>query len=216
PPMHARIVLAAAFAVAAAAFVPFRQTPSAASPPASGAHTASRDDQVELSVTVYNSDVALVRDVRQVQMPQGIFDLRFMDIAATVTPATVHFRSVTQPARVAVLEQNYEYDLLDPDKLLRKYVGRDVTLVRTRSEDGTTKEEEVKARLLSYNTGPVWQIGKEIVTGLGADHIRFPNVPDSLYTRPTLIWTLQNSGADRHRVEASYLAKSLSWNADYV
>src|SRR4029079_13042155 len=216
PPMHARIVLAAAFAVAAAAFVPFRQTPSAASPPASGAHTASRDDQVELSVTVYNSDVALVRDVRQVQMPQGIFNLRFMDIAATVNPATVHFRSVTQPARVAVLEQNYEYDLLEPDKLLRKYVGRDVTLVRTRQDGGTTREESVTARLLSYNNAPVWQIGGEIVTGYPSTHIRFPELPGNLFARPTLIWSLNNEGGTRHRVEASYLATKLSWNADYV
>ena len=67
---------------------------------------------------------------------RGVGNLRFMDIAATVNPATVHFRSLTEPSRVSVLEQNYEYDLLEPDKLLRKYVGREVTLVRTRQEDG--------------------------------------------------------------------------------
>ena len=77
-----------------------------------------------------------MRDVRELQLPRGSFDLRFMDIAATVNPATVHFRSLTEPSRVNVLEQNYEYDLLEPDKLLRKYVGRDVTLVRRRSENG--------------------------------------------------------------------------------
>src|SRR5687768_4311359 len=89
------------------------------------------DDQVELNVTVYNSDIALVRDVRNIALPRGTFDLSFMDIAATVNPATVHFRSVSEPARLGVLEQNYEFDLLEPEKLLRKYVGRDVTLVRT-------------------------------------------------------------------------------------
>ena len=77
-----------------------------------------------------------MRDVRDLQLPRGGFDLRFMDIAATVNPATVHFRSLTEPSRVSVLEQNYEYDLLEPEKLLRKYVGRDVTLVRRRSENG--------------------------------------------------------------------------------
>ena len=74
----------------------------------------------------------------------------------------------------------------------------------------------MKARLLSYNNAPVWQIGGEIVTGLHADHIRFPELPGNLYSRPTLIWTLDNSGGARHRVEASYLAGKLSWNADYV
>jgi hypothetical protein len=178
--------------------------------------TTTLNDQAELSLTVYNSDIALVRDVRNLQLARGIGNLRFMDIAATVNPATVHFRSLTEPSQVSVLEQNYEYDLLDPDKLLRKYVGREVTLMRNRSDNGSTRQEEVKALLLSYNTSPVWKIGNEIVTGLGADHIRFPELPDSLYSRPTLIWTVQNDGAAKHRVEASYLARSLAWNADYV
>jgi hypothetical protein len=115
-----------------------------------------------------------------------------------------------------VLEQNYEYDLLEPEKLLRKYVGRDVTLVRRRQEAGATIEEPVTARLLSFNAAPVWQINGEIVTGLQPDHIRFPDVPGNLFSRPTLIWTLDNDGAARHRVETSYLAGNLSWTADYV
>jgi hypothetical protein len=174
------------------------------------------DDQAELAVTVYNSDIALVRDVRNLTLARGTSDLSFMDIAATVNPATVHFRSLTEPARVSVLEQNYEYDLLEPDKLLKKYVGREVTLIRARQANGSTREEEVKARLLSYNNAPVWQIGSEIVTGMHADHIRFPELPESLYARPTLIWTLQNDGSTRHRVEASYLAGKLAWSSDYV
>jgi hypothetical protein len=139
-----------------------------------------------------------------------------MDIAATVNPATVHFRSLSEPNRVTVLEQNYEYDLLEPDKLLRKYVGRDVTLIRRREDNGQTIEEPVTARLLSYNQAPVWQIGSEIVTGLGADHIRFPELPGNLFSRPTLIWSLNNDGAVGHRIEASYLATNVTWNADYV
>src|SRR5438067_620290 len=108
-----------------------------------GQDSSTLEDQVDLGVTVYNSDIALVRDVRDIQLPRGSFDLRFMDIAATVNPATVHFRSLTEPSRVSVLEQNYEYDLLEPEKLLHKYVGRDVTLVRTTSVGGATREEQV-------------------------------------------------------------------------
>ena len=215
--MQTRIGLAfAATLIAAAALISRHAAPVAQAAPGTGQDSSTLDDQVELAVTVYNSDLALVRDVRELQLPRGSFDLRFMDIAATVNPATVHFRSLTEPLRVTVLEQNYEYDLLEPDKLLRKYVGRDVILVRRRSESGQTREEEVKARLLSYNNAPVWQIGGEIVTGLSADHIKFPELPGNLYTHPTLIWTLDNTGAARHRVEASYLASKLSWNADYV
>jgi hypothetical protein len=214
--MRNRYYLAAAIAAAIAVGVSSRSVPEAAPTHANGQDTTTLDDQVELAVTVYNSDIALVRDVRNVQLPGGSFDLRFMDIAATINPATVHFRSLSEPSRVSVLEQNYEYDLLEPDKLLRKYVGREVTLVRTLQQNGTTRQEEVKARLLSYNNGPVWQIGKEIVTGLHADHIRFPELPENLYSRPTMIWSLQNGGTAKHRVEASYLASKLAWNADYV
>jgi hypothetical protein len=189
---------------------------SAARAPISGQDTSTLDDQVDLSLTVYNSDLALVRDVRSVELAAGTSDLRFMDIAATVNPATVHFRSLSQPQRLHVVEQNYEYDLLEPDKLLRKYVGRDVTLVRKVQDAGTTREEEVTAHLVSYNTAPVWRIGREIVTGLQADHIRFPELPGNLFSRPTLIWTLDNQGGAKHRVEAAYLAGRMSWNADYV
>ena len=210
--MKTRLWLAASL-IALAALGLRHGTPVAQAAPDAQPDGSTLDDQVDLAVTVYNSDIALVRDVRDLQLPRGNFDLRFMDIAATVNPATVHFRSVTEPSRVSVLEQNYEYDLLEPDKLLRKYVGRDVVLVR-RSANGS--EEEVQARLLSYNSAPVWRIGNEIVTGGSADRLKFPELPANLYTHPTLVWTLDNTGGARHRVEASYLAGKLSWNADYV
>src|SRR3954447_2981756 len=204
-------VLLAAAALASRHVAPTAQAAATAAP-----ESSTLDDQVDLAVTVYNSDIALIRDVRELQLPRGSVDLRFMDIAATVNPATVHFRSLTEPSRVSVLEQNYEYDLLEPDKLLRKYVGREVTLIRMRRDGLSSSEEEVKARLLSYNNAPVWEIDGEIVTGMQADHIKFPELPGNLYSRPTLIWTLDNAGTTRHRVEASYLAGRLSWNADYV
>ena len=213
--MSVRLWIAVPTLALAAGLTTFvHQSSAVAAAPAQDASTL--EDQTELAVTVYNSDLALVRDVRTLQLPRGVTDLRFMDVAATVNPATVHFRSLTEPARLNVLEQNYEYDLLEPEKLLRKYVGRDVTLVRMRQDGGTLREEAVTARLLSFNNAPVWQIGGEIVTGLHADHIRFPELPGNLFARPTLIWSLNNEGGTRHRVEASYLATKLSWNADYV
>jgi hypothetical protein len=178
--------------------------------------STSLNDQTELNVTVYNSNIALVRDVRQLTLPSGAFRLKFMDIAATVNPATVHFRSLNDPEKLGVIEQNYEYDLLEPAKLLHKYVGKEVTLVRAYQENGTTKREEIKATLLSDNNGPVWKIGNDIVTGLYAESYRFPEVPANLYDRPTLLMSLENSGAKKQQIEASYLANNLSWNADYV
>jgi hypothetical protein len=215
--MSARIVSVVVVAlIAIAGSLPSRPAAPVVTAAPKAPQTTTLDDQTELAVTVYNSNIALVRDVRALALAQGTSDLHFMDIAATVNPATVHFRSLTEPSRVSVLEQNYEYDLLEPEKLLRKYVGRDVTLVRLRQDQSSTREEVVTARLLSYNNAPVWQIGGEIVTGMYTDHMRFPELPGNLYSRPTLIWTLDNTGALRHRVEASYLAGALAWNADYV
>jgi hypothetical protein len=178
--------------------------------------STSLTDQTDLAVTIYNSNIALIRDVRELQFGRGNFHLKFMDIAATVNPATVHFRSLTEPDKVGVLEQNYEYDLLEPAKLLNKYVGKEVTLVRSYMDNGTTKHEEIKATLLANNNGPVWKIGNDIVTGVYGESYRFPEVPANLYDRPTLLMSLQNFGALKQKIETSYLAGNLSWNADYV
>ena len=181
-----------------------------------GGPSTTLNDQTDLSVTVYNSNIALVRDVRSLSLPSGTFRLKLMDIAATVNPATVHFRSLNEPEKLGVLEQNYEYDLLEPAKLLHKYVGKEVTLVRSYMDNGTTKREEIKATLLADNNGPVWKIGNDIVTGGYAESYRFPEVPANLFDRPTLLMSLENSGSRKQQIEASYLAGNLSWNSDYV
>jgi hypothetical protein len=172
------------------------------------AATTNLNDQTDLALTVYNSNIALVRDVRQLSLPSGAFRLKFMDIAATVNPATVHFRSLNEPGKLGVIEQNYEYDLLEPAKLLHKYVGKEVTIIRG--------GKEIKATLLADNNGQVWRIGNDIVSGLYGEGYHFPEVPGNLYERPTLLMSLENAGGRKQQVEASYLAGNLSWNSDYV
>ena len=178
--------------------------------------TSTQQDQKDLAVTVYNSNVALVRDVRRLRLPAGTLDLRYMDIAAQVNPATVHIISLTTPKDLSVLEQNYEYDLLSPQKLLQKYVGKELTLVRLVTENNSTKEVPVKATLLALNEAPVWKVGNEIITGMGADRYVFPDLPENLYSKPTLVWLLDNNRAGEQTVEASYLTNQVNWNADYV
>ncbi len=154
-----------------------KEEAAAASEPAS----TTEKDQVDLNVTVYNSNVALVRDVRQIHLASGVFPLRFEDVAASINPATVHFRSLTDPAKLNVIEQNYEYDLLDPQKLLQKYVGREVRGARgtrRRLNDGWRQ----RRCLLSDNNGPVWKIGNEIVTGMPAGSYRFPRAARTIFT----------------------------------
>ena len=209
-----------ALAAGVAAFAPsqwhFGRVHAAPAPAAPDTPSTTQKDQVDLNVTVYNSNVALVRDVRQLTLPSGDFSLKFEDVAASINPATVHFRSLTEPAHLSVIEQNYEYDLLDPGKLLLKYVGKEVTLVHRETENNSTKWVETKALLLADNGGPVWKIGDEIVTGMPAESYRFPDLPENLYSQPTLLWMLENSGPKSQRVEASYLTNNMNWNADYV
>jgi hypothetical protein len=181
-----------------------------------GDSSTSLADQTDLAVTVYNSNIALVRDVRNIAIPSGAFRLKFMDIAATVNPATVHFRSLTDPTKLEVTEQNYEYDLLDPAKLLHKYVGKEMTLERSYFDNNTTKREQIKATLLADNNGTVWKIGNDIVTNPAVESYHFPEVPANLFDHPTLLMSLENSGARKQQIETSYLASGLSWNADYV
>jgi hypothetical protein len=178
--------------------------------------TSTEDQQKDLAVTVYNSNVALVRDVRSVNLPTGQLDLRFVDIAASVNPVTVHIVSLTAPKDLNVIEQDYEYDLLNPAKLLDKYVGKELTLVRLVTENNSTKEVPVKATLLANNQGPVWQVGDQIITGMGADRLVFPSLPANLYSKPTLVWLLDNRHTGEQNVEASYLTTNMNWNSDYV
>ncbi len=178
--------------------------------------TSTLADQKDVAVTVYNSNIALVRDVRRLKLPAGTVDLRFMDIAAQVNPATVHIVSLTAPKDLTVLEQNYEYDLLNPAKLLDKYVGKELTLVRLRLDNNSTREEYVKATLLANTEGPVWKVGNEIVTGMGSDRYIFPDLPENLYSKPTLVWLLENKESGEQSLEASYLTNEMNWNADYV
>ena len=213
---------ALALVLASSVLDPARPRAEAPQPPPERQQSATpivasgQSQQSDVGLTVYNGGLALVRDVRHVSLPAGELHLRFEDIAATVNAATVRLRSLSQPGRLSILEQNYEYDLLDAQKLLQKYVGREVTLVRSTVEGGATKTTEVKATLLALNNGPVWKIGNEIVTGIGADHYRFPELPDTLYSRPTLVWALDNQGAAAQTIEAAYLAGNIAWNADYV
>jgi hypothetical protein len=211
------LMLAAVIAVAGLPDVEFARAQARGARGAATDAATTLKDQTDLAVTVYNSDLALVRDVRKLELSTGAFRLRFEDVAATVNPVTVHLRSLTEADRLSVAEQDYEYDLLDPQKLLHKYVGREVTLIRQEQENNSTKWTETKALLLSdNNNAPVWKIGNQIVTGMGTDSYRFPDLPENLYSRPTLIWSLENRGAKVQQVEASYLMGGMSWSADYV
>ena len=175
------------------------------------------DDQRNVAITVYNSNLGLVKDTRSLRLPRGASQLRFMDVAQLINPTTVHIKSITAPNALEVIEQSYEYDLLNPQKLLDKYVGKELTLVLRKLENNTEQLVPTRATLLSNNAGQVWQIGEQIVINpTNIADIRFDRLPADLIAKPTLVWTLNNTGADAHTVEASYLTNGINWRSDYV
>jgi hypothetical protein len=178
--------------------------------------TTTKTDRQSVNVTVYNSNIGLVREVRKVTLPTGRVALRFSDVAAQIRPETVHLSSLTAPDSLRILEQNYQYDLLNPTKLLDKYVGREVTLVMTRTGDDKEALVPVKATLLSNNNGQVWRINDRIVINPYIAETRFPDVPDNLVATPTLMWEVENSTAGTQTIEESYLTGGMNWRADYV
>jgi hypothetical protein len=178
--------------------------------------TTARDRQ-SVNITVYNSNLGLVRETRRLTLPSGRIALRFADVTAQIRPETVHLASLTAPTSLRILEQNYQYDLLNPAKLLDKFVGREITLVLRRYQNNTESFEPVQATLLSNNGGQVWRInGQIVINPSNIAEMRFPDLPRNLVATPTLVWDLDNRESAAQTVEASYLTAGMNWRADYV
>jgi len=170
-------------------------------------------DQHSVAVTIYNGDMALVKDQRKIKLRNGLNKLALRDVSAEIRPETALLRSVSEAGSISVLEQNFDFDLLTPQKLLEKYVGREVSIIRTNTAKGTETTEQ--ATVLSANNGVVLRIGNRIETGIPG-RIVYDDVPANLRDRPTLVTRLNNSAAGEQAVELSYLTGGLGWKADYV
>jgi hypothetical protein len=170
-------------------------------------------DQTGIAITIYNVNLGLVKDQREIKLPKGAAELRFMDVASQIIPSSVYIKSLAESESLHVIEQNYEYDLLNPQKLLDKYVGKEVKLYY--KNPYTEREEITKATLLSNNGGPIFKIGDGITFG-HPGRIVFPGVPDNFISKPTLVWLIENSLSSMQKVEATYLTNGINWSADYV
>jgi hypothetical protein len=171
------------------------------------------DDQYGVAVTIYNENLALVKDQRKISLDQGLNFLAFRDVSSRMRPETALLRSLNHAGSLSVIEQNFDFDLLTPAKMLEKYVGRNVGIIKTHPRTG--KETRVEATVLSVNNGVVLKIGDRIETGVPG-RIVFDKVPANLRDRPTLVMQLNNDSASKQDVELSYLTGGLSWKADYV
>ncbi len=167
----------------------------------------------EVSVTVYNNDLALVRETRLIYLKKGVQKYQFQDVAAKIDPTSVHFKSRTYPDKVALLEQNFEFDLVGTERLLEKYINESI-MVSTK--DGNT----FSGKLLNSHGGDVIVSLKDgqvkVVKASAVETVEFPSLPEGLMTKPTLVWFLNCGKEGKHESEISYLTKGIKWHAEYV
>jgi hypothetical protein len=194
--------------------VPFLLVTLASTVPAYAEETRSTlTDQQSVAVTIYNENLALIKDQRKIQLGSGQSSLAFRDVSAQMRPETALLRSLSSPGKLSVIEQNFDFDLLTPQKLLEKFVGKSVGVIKTNPATGTETTEQ--AQVLAANNGVVLKMGDRIETGIPG-RIVYGDVPANLRDRPTLVMSLNNSGAAQQDVELSYLSGGLGWKADYV
>jgi hypothetical protein len=169
-----------------------------------------------VNLTVYNENFALVKERRLLEEPwrKGINIVRFRDVAATIDATSVHFRSLTDPS-ATVDEQNYEFDLVDANKLLQKYIDKQLTVHTSdgRLYEGVLMSYDAQHLVLTPDKakGPVFLVER----GENIKRIQFSELPGGLLTRPTLVWEISAGKDGKHLVEVSYIANSIRWRADY-
>jgi hypothetical protein len=175
--------------------------------------TSTLADQQSVAVTIYNENLALIKDVRRLALDQGQNRVALREVSGQMRAETASLRSLSHPGSLALLEQNFDFDLLTPAKLLEKYVGRDVRIIRTHPTTGAETLEP--ATVLAATGGVVLKIGDRIETGIPG-RIVYDGVPANLRDRPTLVSELTSARAGAQTVELSYLSGGLAWKADYV
>jgi hypothetical protein len=179
--------------------------------PALAAGTAAAAGDRDLRITVYNSNLGLVSDQRSLEMPSGQGTVEITDVPAQIDPTSVHLKPLKGSAEV--LEQNFQYDLANPDRILERYLDQPVEAV--------VKEGSLKSgNLLSFDGTSLVLRGADgavsLVTREQIVDLRFPKLPEGLRTRPTLVWLMQSSQGGATPVELSYLTGGLNWHAEYV
>jgi len=168
--------------------------------------------QRELAITVYNNDLAVVKDIRELDLKEGIFKLRYQEVAAAIDPTSVHFKSLTKPEEVTIIEQNYEFDLVSSEKIAEKYLDKIITVyLKDKTFQGTLLSHEGNDLILKTASDTVQLISKSQIV-----NIDFPKLPQGLITRPTLVWTINNKQQGNHKTEVSYLTSRMSWHTEYV
>lgn len=175
--------------------------------------TSTLTDQQSVAVTIYNDNLALIKDTRRVNLGKELNHLAWREVSAKMRPETAQLRNLSNPAGFRLLEQNFDFDLLTPQKLLEKYLGQEVSVISRHPTTGVESRET--ATVLATNSGVVLKFADRVETGVPG-RLAFAGVPDSLRDKPTLVISLINPVAGAQELELSYLTGGLSWRADYV
>lgn len=154
---------------------------------------------------------AVVRHLRDVKLPYKNNILKFSDVAAYLDPTTVQFKSITDPKGTKVVEQNFQFDLVSQQKLMQKYIDKEIEVEQVIGD----KLEVTKGVLLSAEGGLTLKTDKGVVAIPGYPKIKFPNLPEGLITKPTLVWNILTGEEGTHKTEVSYQTDGITWWADY-
>jgi hypothetical protein len=173
------------------------------------------DQRTNLNVTVYNCGMALVHDRRKIALQSGLNHIAWRDVSAQMDATSAVLAPVDSGDRVDVVEQNFDYDLLNPQALQEKYVGKYVTVVHPARFPGD-KERRERAKLLSIDGGIMLQYAGGIETDLRGGYMIYPVVPKDFRDRPTLVLDLDSDAAADPLLDLSYMTNGISWRADYV
>lgn len=162
----------------------------------------------EINLTIYNSNLGVVKDLREINIDKGTTEIKLSDVAKLIDPTSVHIKLDGN-----ILEQNYQYDLVSTDKILQKYIDRDINLI---DEDGNL----ISGKLLSVYGGQyVIQNpngGLTLIPNIDKYKIKVESLPEGLITKPTLVWLVQSNNSGKKDVEVTYQTGGLSWSAEYV
>lgn len=191
------------------------------------AQRATVSDSQGVSLTIYNQNFGLVRDIRSVDLRDGLNFLQFEDVASGIDPTSVSFLSLTAPNAVAVREQNYQYDLLDPQTILSKSVGKNVRFKQF-LPNGQIQElagvllnspiasvSDTEGNVSQHHQGLVVKTSEGIVLD-PSGQVELAAIPDGLVAKPSLLWKLEATKAGKHETEISYQTSGLNWRCDYV
>lgn len=177
-------------------------------------HVSTVAERRSVNLTVYNAGTSLVHDRRRITLRDGVNQIAWRDVSANMDATSAILESLTAPGKIDVVEQNFDYDLLNPDALLQKYVGHYVTVVHDPRFAGERETREL-AKVLSTNGGIVLQYRNRIETELRG-HIAYPVGSSTFRDRPTLVLDLESARQGPETLDLSYMTAGLSWRADYI